>query len=172
MSRARGPGTRPGLEAGTGPAVAAGPEYRVTGAAATLPAAPQSAQYALPVPAACSSSSSRFLLRSRSPMAGPGGPVAQPGSPLARGSPWPARSPAGGAGSSLSARSQVLAASSAPGVKPRLLWTFRPRPRLFQFAPAARIQGEALSKAAPVPRTQLGLSRSLWPLIKSWPITG
>lgn len=42
-------------------------------AAAPLPAAPQSAQCALPVPAACSSSSSRFLLRSRSPMAGPAG---------------------------------------------------------------------------------------------------
>lgn len=38
---------------------------------APLPAAPQSAQFPLPVPAACSSSSSRFLLRSRSPMAGP-----------------------------------------------------------------------------------------------------
>lgn len=36
-----------------------------------LPAAPQSAQCALPVPAACRSSSSRFLLRSRSPMPGP-----------------------------------------------------------------------------------------------------
>jgi hypothetical protein len=40
---------------------------------APLPAAPQSAQCALPVSAACSSSSSRFLLRSRSPMAGPAG---------------------------------------------------------------------------------------------------
>lgn len=38
---------------------------------APLPAAPQSAQCPLPVPAACSSSSNRFLLRSRSPMAGP-----------------------------------------------------------------------------------------------------
>lgn len=46
---------------------------RAACAAAPLPAAPQSAQCALPVPAACSSSSSRFLLRSRSPMARPAG---------------------------------------------------------------------------------------------------
>lgn len=48
--------------------------------AALLPAAPQSAQCALPVPAARSSSSSRFLLRSRSPMASPAGGRAQRGS--------------------------------------------------------------------------------------------
>lgn len=68
---------------------------------APLPAAPQSAQCPLPVPAACSSSSSRFLLRSRSPMAGQ--EVSAGLSPATSvlstpGRPWPGVSLAAGEG--------------------------------------------------------------------------
>lgn len=98
---------------GPGPCLAAPAPH-----AAPLPAAPQSAQCVLPVPAACSSSSSRFLLRSRSPMAGPEVPAGL--SPAAfvlpaPGRPWSCLCRAAGEGLSWPSLQDREAAGPAPG---------------------------------------------------------
>lgn len=98
---------------GPGPCLAAPAPHAVP-----LPAAPQSAQCALPVPATCSSSSSRFLLRSRSPMAGP--EVSAGLSPAASalpasGRPWSCVCSAAGEGLSSPRFQSSPAAGPAPG---------------------------------------------------------
>lgn len=94
-----------------------------------------------------------------------------PGSPLARGSPWPARPQV--------EREAASAPAASPRRQPRprglspAYSGFPPRPGSSSLPPAARIQGEALSKAAPVPEDPaLGLESLTLALIKSWPITG
>lgn len=132
--------------------------------AAPLPAAPQSAQCALPVPAARSSSSSRFLLRSRSPMAGPAGGRAQRGS---AGRPPDPRPPMARALAGRWRGTRPRASSSARRRQPRPVPPRRPAP------PSARC---LRAPRAPLPPggTRRGGSparglESHWLQIKSWP---
>lgn len=155
---------KPGSEGDMGSSGARGPDPGGVGVwrlgsrpvlpAAPLPAAPQSAQCALPVPAARSSSSSRFLLRSRSPMAGPAGGRAQRGS---AGRPPDPRQPMAGAlaGRWRGTRPPRLQLRAPPPAPPRPAPT--PRSSLRAVSP-----GSAGSAAAAAGPGEEGAPRGAW----------